>query len=127
MLSPKNFFLIDGIGAAFTAAILLSVPLLFPEFFGLPLAVTKILGGIAFFFAIYSLINHLLFNAKNWKPFMQAIAIANTIYCALSFGVVIWHYQEVTGIGWIYFIGEISIILLLVLWEFRAVKKFNQQ
>ncbi|MCF1715183.1 hypothetical protein L0U88_11155 [Flavihumibacter sp. RY-1] len=120
MNDPKKLFLIDGMGAIGTASLLLLLPVLFPGIFGLPDPYTKLLGGIAICFAIYSLYNYVWFNPAKWKPLLKVISIANAVYCVISLGILLLHYQQITTIGWLYFMGEIAIIMLLVSWEMKV-------
>jgi hypothetical protein len=122
MNDPKKLFLIDGMGAMGTASLLLLLPVLFRGIFGLPDFYTKLLGGIAVCFAIYSLYNYVRFNPTRWKPFLTVISIANTVYCVISLGILLLHFQQITTIGLLYFTGEIAIIMLLVLWEMKVSK-----
>lgn len=122
MNDPKKLFLIDGMGAIGTASLLLLLPVFFPGIFGLPDSYTQLLGGIAVCFAVYSLYNYVRFNPTRWKPFLTVISIANTVYCVISLGILLLHFQQVTTIGWLYFIGEIAIIILLVIWEMKVCK-----
>lgn len=122
MNDPKKLFLIDGIGAMGTASLLLLLPVFFPGIFGLPDSYTKLLGEIAVCFAIYSLYNYVWFNPTHWKPFLKVISIANAVYCVISLGIVLLHFQQITTIGWLYFMGEIAIIMLLFLWEMKVSK-----
>jgi hypothetical protein len=121
MNDPKKLFLIDGMGAMGTASLLLLLPVLFPGIFGLPDSYTNLLGGIAVCFAIYSLYNYVTFNPTRWKPSLTVISIANAIYCVISLGILLLHFQQITTIGWLYFMGEIAIIMVLVLWERKVI------
>ena len=122
MNDPKKLFLIDGMGAIGTASLLLLLPVFFPGIFGLPDSYTQLLGGVAVCFAIYSLYNYARFNPAKWKPLLKVISIANAVYCVISLGILLLHFQQITTIGWLYFMGEIAIIMLLVLWEMKIGK-----
>ncbi len=117
----KNIFLLDGMGA-FTTAILLSQVLArFESLFGMPKEVLFVLSGIAFCFALYSITCHLLVK-NNFEPYLKVIIAANLIYCLATFGLVLLHIQTLTGLGMAYFLGEITIILMLVWVEYRKIK-----
>jgi hypothetical protein len=127
MAVPKKIFLIDGAGALLTALTLIFAPVLLPGIFGLPQANTLLLGSIAVCFAVYSLYNYVRFNPTRWKLLLRIIALANLAYCLLSLVVLLYFYKQVTVIGWIYFIGEIAIIIALFLWEMNMLNRYNLQ
>jgi len=115
--NPKKLFLIDGIGAlvsAFSLGIILTT---FQSYFGMPKNTLYILAFIPCLFAVYDLVCY--FQVKqNWRPFLKIIAFANLIYCVISIGFLFNHYQQLTILGWIYFIVEVIIIVVLVKIEF---------
>jgi hypothetical protein len=125
MVPPKKIFLIDGAGALLTAITLVFTPVLLPGIFGLPQAQTLLLGSIAVCFAVYSLYNYVRFNPTRWKLLLRIIALANLTYCLLSLIVLLYFYKQVTVIGWIYFTGEIAIIISLFLWEMNILNRYN--
>lgn len=125
MVPPKKIFLIDGAGALLTAITLVFTPVLLPGIFGLPQAQTLLLGSIAVCFAVYSLYNYVRFNPTRWKLLLRIIALANLAYCLLSLIVLLYFYKQVTVIGWIYFTGEIAIIISLFLWEMNILNRYN--
>ena len=125
MVLPKKIFLIDGAGALLTALTLIFAPVLLPGIFGLPQANTLLLGSIAVCFAVYSLYNYIRFNPTRWKLLLRIIALANLAYCLLSLVMIIYFYKQVTVLGWIYFTGEIAIIISLFLWEMNILNRYN--
>ena len=125
MVLPKKIFLIDGAGALLTALTLIFAPVLLPGIFGLPQAQTMLLGSIAVCIAVYSLYNYVRFNPTRWKLLLRIIALANLAYCLLSLVVLLYFYKQVTVIGWIYFTGEIAIIISLFLWEMNILNRYN--
>lgn len=125
MVPPKKIFLIDGAGALLTAITLVFTPVLLPGIFGLPQAQTLLLGSIAVCFAVYSLYNYVRFNPTRWKLLLRIIALANLAYCLLSLVMILYFYKQVTVIGWIYFTGEIAIIISLFLWEMNILNRYN--
>ena len=125
MVLPKKIFLIDGAGALLTALTLIFAPVLLPGIFGLPQANTLLLGSIAVCFAVYSLYNYVRFNPTRWKLLLRIIALANLAYCLLSLVMILYFYKQVTVIGWIYFTGEIAIIISLFLWEMNILNRYN--
>lgn len=121
-LSFKKLFLIDGIGAMFTALLLGQVLARFESVFGMPKHILYVLAGIAGCFALYSFLCSTLLK-ENWGPYLRGIAISNTLYCITTLGLVIYLNASLTGLGIAYFIGEIIVVMLLVSIEFRFLNR----
>lgn len=118
-LDLKKLFLIDGLGALVTALLLSQVLARFESVFGMPREILWVLAGIAGCFAVYSFLCH-LFIEENGQPYLKGIAVANTVYCITTLGLVIYLNESLTYLGIAYFIGEIFIILILVRLEFNV-------
>ncbi|BBM83753.1 hypothetical protein UABAM_02107 [Candidatus Uabimicrobium amorphum] len=117
MIQRKNIFLIDGLGALLSAALLGIVLPLFHV--GIPTTTLYLLALIAFVFSLYSLRCHFVKSQRNlW---LKLIMTANLLYCALTLFLVVYHWSTMTYIGAIYFLGEISIIVILVWIESRVL------
>jgi hypothetical protein len=123
---PKAIFLVDGLGAFFTASFLFLVLIKFQEYFGMPSEILSLLSITAFTFATYSILCF-LFLKKNWGIFLKAIMVANLLYCCLTMGLVIYYHSALTTIGLTYFIAEIAVIVGLVLVELQTFKLINQK
>lgn len=118
MPSSRNIFLLDGLGAMFSALLIGVVLRYFNEYIGMPKEVLFPFAAVACIFAVYSLACH--FNPPTkWQSYLIFITIANTIYCLVSVGFVIYHFENLTTLGRAYFFLEIIVIGLLVLTEFR--------
>jgi Kef-type K+ transport system membrane component KefB len=122
---PKRLFLIDSIGALLTAFMLSVVLVYFERFIGMPKSILYILAAIAFIFFIYSMVLHFKFP-KQWRKFLRAIAIANLLYCILSLGFVIYHFNKLSAWGITYFLVEICIIVGLVVVEWRTASSSDR-
>ena len=121
-LDFKKLFLIDGLGALVTAFLLSQVLARFESVFGMPREILWVLAGMAGCFAVYSFLCH-LFIEENGKPYLKGIAVANTVYCITTLGLVIYLNESLTYLGLAYFIGEIIILLILVRLEFSVAGK----
>lgn len=121
-LTYKKLFLIDGIGAIVTALLLSQVLGRFEPFFGMPKPTLLILAAIAGCFAVYSLSCYWLVR-KNESSFLLVIAIANTLYCILTAGLVFSLSNHLTFFGIAYFIGEIIVVMSLVGIELQFVNR----
>lgn len=118
-LHPKQLFLIDGFGALLSAFLLGIILTRFESIFGMPRQTLYILAFIPCLFAVYDFSCYWL-NPENWAPFLKAIGIANLLYCCISIGFVLHHYQQLTALGWAYFILELAIVALLAKFELGA-------
>lgn len=119
-VSPKQLFLVDGLGAVLSAFLIGIVLAGFESIFGMPQEVTYFLSIIPCLYAIYSFTCFRLIQ-KNWKPYLRFIALANLLYGCLTIGLVIYFYPHVTGWGLLYFIGEVIIIIGLAAIELKNV------
>lgn len=114
---PRRLFLLDGIGALISAVLLTQLPGL-----GLPAATIRTLAGLASVCAAYSLTCAQFVTLGNYRPYLAAVALANTGYCVVTLGTLVRHRASVTPLGVTYLLLEILVISLLVCLEFRAVR-----
>ena len=120
--NPKQIFLIDAIGAFLSALFLIAILGTFQAFFGMPMKIIYILSLLAVCFSIYS-ISCYFFIPNNWKPFLKDIIIANSCYCLLTIGMVVYFYQDLTALGVVYFLLELLVIIILVSFEIKMFKQ----
>lgn len=120
--SPKQIFLIDALGALLTCLLLILIQTKFNFHFGMPSNQLTILSIIAFVFFCYSISCFFLFSQINWKRFLKIISSANLIYCGLTLFLLLYNYKNLTPFDWIYFLGEIAIIIYLVSLEIRVIR-----
>lgn len=123
---PRIMFLIDGCGAVLTAFLSGVVLVRFEEFFGMPKNVLFILTAIACFFAVYSFTCAAL-NVVRWQPFMRIIALANTLFCCLTVGLVVYFYAQLTAFGIAYFVQEWFVVGVVVWAELRIIAQSTQR
>jgi O-antigen/teichoic acid export membrane protein len=117
----RNLFLFDGLGALITTLLLWLLVAPLESFFGMPSQIVEFLALIAACFAIYSFSCSLLIR-RDWKPFLKVIALANLGYCLLTFSLLIYYREEVLLWGWIYFLGEIIIVISLGIYEWKFLR-----
>lgn len=130
--SPRLLFLIDGLGALLSAALLGLVLPRFEALFNMPPATLHILALIACVFAVYSL-SCFICLSKGWGPawgpatyplwYLKAIAVANLLYGALSLGVLVYLYPQPSIWSLLYFASEVTVIGVLALIELRVASK----
>lgn len=117
----KKLFLIDGFGAIVSAILLGIVLVKFERFFGIPKATLYFLASLPCLFATYDFYCYRKID-RNLGQFLKRIAIVNLLYCCLSIGLAVYHYQEITYLGWAYIVNEIIIVVVLAMIELRAAK-----
>lgn len=114
-LKNGKIFLIDGLGAFFSALMLGAV---LPWFsLGFPPQVLWVLAGLAGLLSVYSL--SCSFFRKPLSPWLFWVAVFNFSYCLLTAGLLFWFLPQLTALAWIYFAGEILLICSLVVLELR--------
>lgn len=118
----RKLFLIDSLGALLSALLYGVVLANLESVFGMP---PKILYGLSFMaglYAIYSGICYFL-NLKNWQPFLKIIALANLFHCHLTIGLVFFHFQKITLLGLLYFVGELILVVSLAIIEWKTASR----
>jgi len=125
-LNPKRLFLIDGFGALISAFSLGVILVQLEYIFGMPKETLYILAFLPCVFFAYDIFSYLQMN-KNQAFNLRVIAILNLLYCFLSLGFAIHHRQNLTSFGWIYFVLEMIIIIILVNIEFQTASKLSTQ
>lgn len=120
--TAKKLLLIDGIGACITALLLSQVLTRFEPLFGMPKEVLFVLAAVAVCFAVYDAACYFLIKS-NHSPALKPIMTANAIYCMVTFGLVIIHFDTLTWLGIAYFIGEIALVSALIFIEYRSGNK----
>ena len=125
-VTPKRLFLIDGIGAIVSAFLLGVVLMRFNAVIGLSKCILNFLALIPCCFAIYSTLCHLLIK-EHWKPYLMCIAIFNILYCCLTLCVMIYYSGQLKAMAWLYFIGEIIIVITLAIIELRCAFSIDRE
>lgn len=120
--NPYLLFLLDGVGAFLSAFFLGFVLVHFQSYIGLPREVLQVLAGVPVFYFIFSFWNFWR-KPKKWQPLLKGIAMANLIYCCLTFGLLIAFFDGLTTIGIGYFVFEIIIIVALSAYELKIATK----
>ena len=120
--NSKRLFLIDGSGAFLTAFFLFAILATFENSFGMPRRILYFLSFVAFIYTIYSFSCY-FFIDNNWRPFLKAVMLANTIYCCITIVLVIYFYQSLTILGLIYFLLEVIVMTGLIFLELMVLAK----
>ena len=122
ILIPRNVFLLDGIGALVSSLLLVVFLAPFESFFGMPSDYVYQLAIPAVLFAVYSIACY-VFNLNNWQPFMKLIALANFLYCCLTFYLILKLFYRLTHFGVLYFLLEIAVIFMVIALEINTIRK----
>jgi hypothetical protein len=120
-INRDSIFLIDGIGAAISFALLWILIINFYEIFGFPIEVAKRLSLMPLIFSIYS-ISCYLWKPLNWQYWLRGIAIANLLYCTVSLWLLTKYFEQLTIYGILYFVIEKIIIIPLAWLELKMAK-----
>ncbi len=120
--APRALFLLDGLGALLSAALLgLLLPRL-GNLIGMPSSVLYPLAGAACLLSFTSL-SCALVSPTRWRSFLFAIAGANLTYCALTLALLFRHRDSLHALDWIYFLGEMAIIVALASLEIAVARR----
>ena len=128
-MKPQKLFIIDGVGAILSAFLLGVVLTKFERIFGIPSETLYFLAVLPLFFALY---DWYCYQSKNQNIGLLLIGIAalNVLYCLISIGLIIHHFETTTVFGWIYILIETIVVLILATIEFKVatkIKKANTQ
>jgi len=119
---PHRFFLLDGLGALLSALMLGVVLVHFESVFGAPVATLRLLALIALVFAAYDFTCYFL-SLKPWPVLLRGIALGNLLYCALTLLLMALHRNQLTMLGYAYFLAELLVIVILAVAEWRFAKQ----
>lgn len=117
--NPRALFLTDCIGAFTTSFSLFFFLRNMEDYFAMPADILVALSIVAAGFCLYSGSCFLILK-RNWSPYLRVIMIANCLYCLLTIAFLVANYPVLTMLDMIYFCGEILIIAILVLIEFKV-------
>ncbi len=119
-LTPKQLFLIDGVGALISALALGVVLPMFQHHFGVPISTLYLLAAAPVLFVIYDLVCY--FSSVGGRA-LKPIAFSNLGYSLLSVSLLSNHFYALTTLAFIYFSVELIIVFLLALIELKASAK----
>lgn len=124
--NAKVVFLIDAIGALFSALFIFIILNYFENQIGLPAKTLIFLIIIAIVLSIFSFCCY-LFQNNNLKQNLKVISRANILYCILTIFTLFAYRQVITKLGLLYFIFEIFIIFIIVKVELKTIYKLNDK
>jgi len=115
-------FLIDAFGAVVSVFFLGVVLVWLEEKIGMPKPMLWGLALLPCFFAVYSFYCY-LFATKHERLLLKIIAVLNGCYCLLTLSVLFLYDHSLSFFGWLYFIAEIVVLLILIFFEFKIANK----
>lgn len=119
---PRTLFLVDGLGAAWTAFSLYFIVRNFYNYLGMPADILTYLSVFGLIYCAYSLSCYFLCK-NSWSLLLRIIGICNCIYCVVTMLLLFVFNIEITLLGYIYFFAEILIILPLAFLELQVAKR----
>lgn len=116
-----NIFLLDAIGA-FSSILWLALLYSFDEYFGMPQNVLLKFIYIASFLFLYST-TIFIFKPSFWKLCLKVVIFLNLSYSLLTIIEIYINRNLIKPFGYLYFLIEILIIIFLVIYELKFIKK----
>lgn len=120
--NPKILFVVDGVGAAFSAFLLGMVLPKFESLFGVPSSTLTFLASFPVLFVVFDMFAFKA-EAKHLQRNLYSIAGLNGFYICLSLSFLWFHQIEITGLGYLYFGFEMAIILAFIYLQLNTAKK----
>lgn len=120
-MKRQNIFMVDGLGAILST-VCLGLLTHFEKTFGMPKNNLYVFIIISFLFSIYSFTCYFL-AISNWRICLKIIAGLNLLYCLITAFSVIKNINSLTTIGYIYFILELIIVVILAFYEIKLSKR----
>ena len=114
---PRKLLLLDAAGALISAVMLGIVLVEHQALIGLPVHILYYLAAAPLVFLCYDIAAYYL--ANDYRRALQIIAVANVLYSLVSIALLILHRQDLTAIGYSYFIIEVIIVLLIATYEWK--------
>lgn len=120
-LNYKKTFLIDVVGAMLTLMFFLFLLIPYQPWIGKPLPILYLLAAIAALFVLHSGACYLWVN-KHWQRSLRLIIGGNIAYTCLTATLLVLYSDQIQPLGYLYFIGEILVLVGLVIFERRVLK-----
>jgi len=119
--TPRQLLLMDGLGALLSAFLLGVVLVKWEHLIGMPRPTLYFLAFLPCLFAVYDFYCYFKIN-KGLATWLKYIAYANLTYCLISLILATQHHEQLTKLGWFYFIFEIIIVVGLAIFELKTAK-----
>jgi len=90
----------------------------------MPLKTLVLLVLVAASFSVYSFLCS-YFAKDKWQLFLKIIVLFNSLYCILTILLMVFFYNQLSVIELIHFSGELFLLIFLILFEYKVMKKGN--
>ncbi|SDC29180.1 hypothetical protein SAMN05421749_10425 [Acinetobacter marinus] len=121
---PQKLFWIDGLGAIISVCMIGVVLVELQVLVGIPKSTLYLLALFPCIFATYDFYCYYV-RHHHLHDQLYIIATMNLFYCCLSLAVAIYHRSQITCLGWIYVLAEISVITVLARFEVSVAKHLH--
>jgi hypothetical protein len=105
-------FFIDAAGALVSIILLAIVLPPLESVIGMQYRVLYLLAALAAPLFILSTSCYLFFPER-WRAFLITVAVGNLFYCFISIAAIFWFKGDLTILGMIYFVAEVTVIAAL--------------
>ncbi len=119
---PRTLFVIDGFGALISAFFLGFILVRLEPFIGMPRHTLFFLASFPLVFALLDVLSYFQ-HPSRWKSLLRIIAIANILYICISLWMLFQHASQLSVWGYLYFMGEIFILAVLIIVEFSVANE----
>ena len=120
-MNEHTIFLWDGLGALVSALLLgLVLPAIHP-LIGMPVPILSLLSALALLYAVYD------FCCLRWvdkydPKWLGFVIFANLFHVIVTMRYLWIYASEIKPLGFTYFVGEILVVLVIVLYEIKIVR-----
>ena len=121
MINPKNLIGLDAIGALVSCLFIGGLMIPFQSYIGIPLSLLTSLALLAALFCLHSSLAYFRYP-QSYKMHLRVMALGNLLYTLFTIGILILFHHQISLIGRIYFLIELSILCILVILEWRYAK-----
>ncbi|MEW4567783.1 hypothetical protein AB1L88_07940 [Tautonia sp. JC769] len=121
---PRRLFLIDGLGALVSAAMLGVVLVRLESVFGVPPRMLLVLAIFPVFFAVYDFACFLL-DPRSPGRLLRPIGLANLSYVVIGMILMVRHSDFIMLPGWIYLVSEMLIVAALGFAELQVSRQLT--
>lgn len=122
--SPHQLFLMDGIGALFSALLLGGVLAKYHTFIGIPPETLFFLAAFPVLYVLYDVYCYRTMPDHVHVKIKGVVGL-NLLYTLISIGVLVLFKERLTAVAYLYFSLELMVIFLLVLLELKVLKQLN--
>ena len=120
--TERTMFICDGIGALLSALMLGIVLPEFQSLVGLPTSILHLLAGLASLYAVYDFCCLRWVDHRNPR-WLSGVIVANLSHLVLTLRYLWVYRSDIQIFGVAYFVGELLVILVIVIYQVKIVKR----